>query len=210
MASPGVSVLGKAIRQRRFYAEGVLCVDVACVVAALLLAGCGTADTKLSEDQARAEQVVRDYFLSPGMETSKCKDSFLLARTVPSAQDISSMTHGAAREYWFSVPSFLDVTRPASFSIERCLEATDLPIPASTANSQTHHGFSRSLSSRKMRIGLASARNICAVNSQCILWCRSISKLSPDRETMSSPSPARNQRWADNIGRTNSCARASQ
>jgi len=32
-----------------------------CVVAALLLAGCGTADTKPSGDQARAEQVVRDY-----------------------------------------------------------------------------------------------------------------------------------------------------
>jgi len=33
-----------------------------CAVAALLLAGCGTADTKPSGDQARAEQVVRDYF----------------------------------------------------------------------------------------------------------------------------------------------------
>lgn len=33
-----------------------------CIVAGLLLAGCGTAGTSPSEDQARAEQVVRDYF----------------------------------------------------------------------------------------------------------------------------------------------------
>lgn len=33
-----------------------------CIVAGLLLAGCSTADTKPSGDQARAEQVVRDYF----------------------------------------------------------------------------------------------------------------------------------------------------
>jgi len=33
-----------------------------CIVAGLLLAGCGTAGTSPSEDQARAEQAVRDYF----------------------------------------------------------------------------------------------------------------------------------------------------
>ncbi len=33
-----------------------------CIVAGLLLAGRSTADTKLSGDQAHAEQVVRDYF----------------------------------------------------------------------------------------------------------------------------------------------------
>ncbi|MEN6388107.1 MAG: DUF4829 domain-containing protein, partial [Candidatus Cryosericum sp.] len=33
-----------------------------CIVAGLLLAGCSTGDTKPSEDQAHAEQVVRDHF----------------------------------------------------------------------------------------------------------------------------------------------------
>lgn len=37
-----------------------------CIVAGLLLAGCGTADTKPSGDQARAEQVLRNYS-KPGM-----------------------------------------------------------------------------------------------------------------------------------------------
>ncbi|MFZ2412745.1 MAG: hypothetical protein WAW16_00760 [Candidatus Cryosericum sp.] len=33
-----------------------------CIVAGLLLAGCRTAGTSPSEDQSRAEQIVRDYF----------------------------------------------------------------------------------------------------------------------------------------------------
>ncbi len=77
----------------------------------------------------------------------------LLANTVPSAQAANSRTQGAVRVYSTFVPDLESSTSPAIFNWDKCFDAADFGIPASSASSQTHHGFCFNFSRNKILIG---------------------------------------------------------